>query len=111
LYFPHNNNRIYLALPIRYLLIVMREMKETLDRTTAIKVLMQAAELGVYNPTKDSVMLMDADSDGVKSIGQQLHVKTELDVGSRRWLQKMLEAHQLTFIERENKIIIMEADS
>jgi hypothetical protein len=82
-----------------------------MDREKAVKIVKQLSEVCGVDLAEASLMLMPQNAEGIPSIGEQLHVKAELNFGSRQCLNAIMDEYQLKFKETPEKVIIINPNS
>ncbi len=78
-----------------------------MDREKAIQLVKQLSEVCGVDLAESSLMLMPQNAEGVASKGEQLHVKAELNFGSRTCLNAIMDEYNLKFKETPEKVIIL----
>ncbi len=79
-----------------------------MDREKAVDLVRKMSKVCGIDMQKSSLMLMPKDHGGIKSKGNQLHVKAQLNFGSRLCLYAVLDEDRLKFKEKPDKIVIIE---
>lgn len=79
-----------------------------LDRERAVKLVRQMSDVCGIDLAESSLMLMPQNAEGIASIGDQLHVKVELNFGSRQCLYAIMDEYHLKFKETPEKVIIID---
>ena len=78
-----------------------------MDRDKATEIVKQMSKTCGIDLRKSSLMLMPPNAEGIPSNGDQLHVATELNFGSRICLYAIMDEHKLKFKEKPEKIVII----
>lgn len=78
-----------------------------LDREKAVKLVKQMSDVCGIDLAESSLMLMPQNAEGIPSSGDQLHVKAELNFGSRLCLYAIMDEENLKFKETPEKVIII----
>ena len=78
-----------------------------MGREKAVKLVKQVSELCGVDLAESSLMLMPQNAQGIPSVGEQLHVKAELNFGSRQCLNAIMDEYQLKFKEISEILIII----
>jgi hypothetical protein len=81
--------------------------KEKIDREKAVKLVKQMSDVCGIDLDTSSLMLMPQNAEGIPSTGGQLHVKTELNFGSRLCLNAIADENKLKIKETPEKIVIV----
>ncbi len=78
-----------------------------MDREKAVKLVKQMSDVCGIDLAESSLMLMPQNAEGIPSSGDQLHVKAELNFGSRLCLYAIMDEENLKFKETPEKVIII----
>ncbi len=78
-----------------------------MDREKAVRLVKQMSEVCGIDLAESSLMLMPQNSEGIASTGDQLHVKAELNFGSRLCLYAIMDEENLKFKETPEKVVIV----
>ncbi len=78
-----------------------------LDKEKAVELVKQMSQICGLDLTRSSLMLMPQNAEGIASTGDQLHVKTELDFGSRQCLNAIVDEYRLKYKETPEKVVIL----
>jgi len=81
--------------------------KGKIDRKTAVKLVKQMSTVCGIDLDGSSLMLMPQNAEGIPSLGEQLHVKTELNFGSRLCLNALADENELQIRETPEKVILI----
>ena len=79
-----------------------------LDRERAVKLVRQMSEVCGIDLAESSLMLMPQNAEGIASIWNQLHLKAELNFGSRQCLYTIMDEYHLKFKETPEKVKIID---
>ncbi|MCL2359187.1 hypothetical protein [Candidatus Bathycorpusculum sp.] len=81
--------------------------KEKINRKKAVNLVKQMSDVCGIDLDTSSLMLMPQNAEGIPSIGEQLHIKTELNFGSRLCLNALADENKLQIKETPEKIILV----
>jgi|GEM_PF-1480783 hypothetical protein len=85
----------------------MHMEKGKIDRETAVKLVQQMSAVCGIDLEDSSLMLMPQNAEGIPSLGEQLHVKTALNFGSRLCLNALADENKLQIRETPEKVILI----
>ncbi len=78
-----------------------------MDKEKAVKLVKQLSEVCGVDLNQSSLMLMPQNAEGIPSTGDQLHVKAELNFGSRLCLYAIMDENNLKVKETPEKFVII----
>jgi hypothetical protein len=81
--------------------------EKEIEREKAVKLVKQMSEVCGIDLDESSLMLMPQNAEGIPSTGGQLHVKTELNFGSRLCLNAIADENKLKVKETPEKVVIV----
>lgn len=85
----------------------MRAKGDQMDKEKVLNIVKQMSDVCGIDLAESSLMLMPQNAEGIPSSGDQLHVKAELNFGSRLCLYALMDEYKLKVRETPEKIVII----